>query len=379
MVKVGDFEFSLKELSGAMGDWGTLLPICIGFMAVNGMHPARFMLVFGLTNIATGIIYRAPMPLQPMKAIAAVAIAGSWSPDLITATGLSMGLFWLLMSASSRIEAFLSNTPTPVIRGIQLALGVSLGWTGITMMTDGMWWLGLLALAVIVYMNRGERRGPSALVVVLLGLGVMVYRGTLDWHIPGLYLPSVSFPDPGLAWKGFLLGGIGQIPLTLTNAVIACVALMREYFPEREVTERQLMFNMGIMNIGSSVLGGFPMCHGAGGLASQYYFGARTGGANILEGLLEVVLGLFFGTALLNLFTAFPAPIIGAMMVMVGIELGKFSQGLPRSTWLTVAVTVTLGVLANLGVGFAGGLVTELIANHFRGRKGPVPRDTRQN
>lgn len=378
MVRVGDFEFSVKELSGAMGDWGTLLPICIGFMAVNGMHPAQFMLVFGLTNIATGLVYRAPMPLQPMKAIAAVAIAGSWSPDLITATGLSMGVFWLLMSASGRIETFLRNTPAPVVRGIQLALGISLGWTGITMMADETWWLGIVALLLIAFMNRGERRGPSALLVVLLGLGVMVYQGTLEWHIPGLSLPTLSLPDPALAWKGFLLGGIGQIPLTLTNAVIACAALMREYFPQREVAERRLMFNMGIMNIGSSLLGGFPMCHGAGGLASQYYFGARTGGANILEGLLEVALGLFFGTALLNLFTAFPAPLIGAMMVMVGIELGKFSQGLHRSSWPTAAVTVSLGVIVNLGAGFVGGLATELIVNHFRHRRDQAT-DRRQN
>jgi len=66
------------------------------------------------------------------------------------------------------------------------------------------------------------------------------------------------------------------------------------------------------------------MCHGAGGLAGQYYFGARTGGTNIIEGLIEISLGLFLAGSIVTLFSLFPKSILGAMLIMVGIELTKF-------------------------------------------------------
>lgn len=369
MYRLGDYEFSLRELSGAMGDFGTLLPIAVGFIVVNGMHPTDFLVVFGVTNIVTGLIYRAPMPLQPMKAIAAVAIAGSWAPDLISATALSMGVFWLLLSCFSQVEDALKRTPESVIRGIQLALGISLGWTGLQMILPNRWWIGLAALGIIGYLSRGRRRNPAALVVFVLGMLIMLYDGTLEYTPADFALPSLQLPDPALAWQGMLRAGAGQIPLTLSNAVVGCAALLREYFPHRDISERRLMRNMGVMNVLASLFGGFPMCHGAGGLASQYYFGARTGGANILEGTLEILLGVVFGATLLSFFSNFPMPIIGAMMVVVGIELGRFSQTLRSPAWPAAGVTVALSLIFNLGVGFAGGLATELlIQRSLRGR-----------
>ncbi len=56
---------------------------------------------------------------------------------------------------------------------------------------------------------------------------------------------------------------LAQVPLTLTNATIATAALIRDYFPEKAVTERKLMLNMGVMNVVGSFFGGMPMCHGA--------------------------------------------------------------------------------------------------------------------
>jgi len=358
-------EFSLKELSGAMGDWGTLLPIAISFMAINEMHPSHFMVVFGVTNIVTGIVYRLPMPLQPMKAVAAAAIAGQWSADLISATALSMGIFWLLLGLSDGVQTLIQRVPHSVTRGIQLALGIVLGWSGVMMVVEHRWWLGLIVLALIVILNRRATRSPTAVIVVGLGLFLMLYEGTLLVPLSGMTFPHFAWPDPRLAWEGFIRGGLAQIPLTLANAVIACCALVREYFPQRHVPERRLMLNTGVMNIGASLVGGFPMCHGAGGLASHYYFGARTGGANVMEGALEVILGIFLGTALLSVFVSFPMAILGAMLIMVGIELGQFSKRLHRSEWPAAAVTVILGVAFNLGVGFLGGLVAHGLYNRF--------------
>ncbi|MFO8059970.1 MAG: molybdate transporter family protein [Bacillota bacterium] len=268
MYRWGDYEFSLGELSGAMGDFGTFFPIAVSFIVVNGMHPTNFWVVFGLTNILTGLIYRAPMPLQPMKAIAAVAIANSWAPELISATALSMGLFWLLLSGFSGIDSALRKTPEPVVRGIQLALGLSLGWTGLKMMMPHRWWLGVISLGIIFHLNRRRRRNPAPLVLLSLGVLVMAGDEALRWSLTPPVLPAPVLPNPLLAWKGFARAGAAQIPLTLTNAVVACAALLREYFPHRDIPERRLMRNMGVMNLVSSLFGSFPMCHGAGGLAS---------------------------------------------------------------------------------------------------------------
>ncbi len=114
--------------------------------------------------------------------------------------------------------------------------------------------------------------------------------------------------------------GLAQIPLTVTNATIATAALIGTYWPERKVTVRQLSFNQGIMNLVIPFFGGMPMCHGAGGLAGQYYFGARTGGTNLIEGAIEIALGLFLSASVAGLFTVFPAALIGGLMLMVGVR-----------------------------------------------------------
>ena len=221
--------------------------------------------------------------------------------------------------------------------------------------------LGLAAVAVIILLNRGGRRGPSALLILTVGVGIALYRGAIPDPLFHFSAPRLTPPDIALAWEGFYRGGIAQIPLTFTNAVIACAALLAEYFPTRRVGERRLMANMGVMNVASSLLSGFPMCHGAGGLASQYYFGARTGGANIMEGTLEALAGLFLGTAMVTIFSAFPGAFVGAMMLMVGIELGKFTLGLDREVWPVALATVAAGLYWNLGAGFALGILLHFL------------------
>ncbi|MFW6181680.1 MAG: putative sulfate/molybdate transporter, partial [Spirochaetota bacterium] len=124
-------------------------------------------------------------------------------------------------------------------------------------------------------------------------------------------------------WRSLLLAGLAQLPLTATNAVIATSALISHYWPQRPVSENRLALNQGVMNLVLPFFGGMPMCHGAGGLAGQYYFGARTGGTNLIEGLIEISLGLFLARSIGSLFAAFLSPIMGAMMLLVGLELVK--------------------------------------------------------
>jgi len=196
--------------------------------------------------------------------------------------------------------------------------------------------------------------------VVLLGLGVgiMLAQGRVSqvaFH--GLTWPPLSFFHPAEVWGSLVQGGFAQIPLTATNAVIATAALIRQYWPEKAVSEQWLSLSMGIMNLIGPFFGGMPMCHGAGGLAGQYYFGARTGGANIIEGLLEIGLGLFLAGSILSLFLAFPAAIVGAMMLLVGFELVGFAGQLKLDPDLVpLAATVALALISNMAVGFLGGM-----------------------
>lgn len=97
-MRIRDFEFNLRELAGSMGDFGTLLPLAIGYFAVNGLNPAGLLVMMGLANIVTGIIYRLPMPIEPKKVLAATAIAQKWPPSLIYASGLGTGIIWLILS-----------------------------------------------------------------------------------------------------------------------------------------------------------------------------------------------------------------------------------------------------------------------------------------
>ena len=355
-IKVGSFEFNLRELAGSMGDFGTLFPLAIGYIAVCGLDPAGFLVMMGLANIATGLIYKLPMPIEPMKVLAVVAIAQHWTPSLIYASGFAMGIVWIFFAVTGIIERLAKITPNSVVRGIQATLGILLAIEAVKMLSTG-WILGIVAI-VIVLVLKDSRVAPAAVVLMLLGMAIVAFRGQL----PAAEL--IRFTPPPLTgfslrevWDSLVLAGFAQIPLTITNATIATSALIAVYWPEKQVSVRKLSWNQGIMNLVLPFFGGMPMCHGCGGLAGQYYFGARTGGTNLIEGAIEISLGLFFAAAIAGLFSVFPTAIIGAMMLLVGIELTKFARDIRVGRDLIpLAATLAVALLANMAVGFAAGL-----------------------
>lgn len=350
-----DFEFNLRELAGSMGDFGTLFPLAIGFIAVNGMDPAGLFIIMGLANIALGLIYRLPMPLEPKKVVAVTAIAQEWPPHLIYNSAFGLGLLWFLLVFTGLLRKLVSITPLFLVRGIQIALGIMLGWRALQMMTPAPL-LGLLAV-VIALVLRENRYAPAAVVIMALGVGIMAWRGELQQVIVlDVTLPPITIPRLDAMWEAMVLAGFAQIPLSITNAVIAAAALIRDYFPEKAVSERKLMLNMGAMNVIGSFFGGMPMCHGAQGLAGQYYFGARTGGTPILEGLIEISFGLFLSRSIANILTAFPMALIGGMIVMVAVQLGKGAVNLRGWKLGLAATTAAVSVATHMAVGFAIGL-----------------------
>ena len=356
-MKFKSFEFNLREFAGSMGDFGTLFPLAIGYIVVNGLNPAGFLVMMGLANIATGLIYRLPMPIEPMKILAAAAIAQAWSPTMVYASAFAMGIIWLTITFTGAMRWLVKVTPLVVVRGVQIALGVSLAAQAFPMLQT--WWLlGLVSIIIILTM-RQNRYAPAALLLMLMGIGIVFFRGQFS-QIPGpaLTLPTFTFFGLKDVWNALLLAGFAQVPLTIGNAVIATTSLIREYWPERtDINENKLALSHGVMNLIVPFWGGMPMCHGAGGLAGQYFFGARTGGANILEGIFEIVLGLFFAGSIAVLFTAFPQAIIGAMLLLVGVEMLKFAKDLRfNQNLIPTATTVILALTFNMAVGFFVGL-----------------------
>jgi hypothetical protein len=373
-MRVRSFEFNLRELAGSMGDYGTLIPLAVGYIVVNGLNPAGFLVMMGLANIATGIVYRLPMPIEPMKVLAVMAIAQGWTPSMVYASGFAMGVIWLVLAATNLIGWIAKITPQSVIWGIQVTLGILLAVEA-TKMLSSSWGLGILAIGIVLVL-RQNRYAPAAIVLILLGVAISLITGTLQQVAPpALHLPPLTGFRRDEIWQTLLLAGFAQIPLTVTNATIATAALIKTYWPDRQVSERQLSFSQGLMNLVLPFFGGIPLCHGAGGLAGQYYFGARTGGTNIIEGLIEISLGLFFASSVAGLFILFPASIIGAMMFLVGIELVLFARNmrLDRDA-LPLGATVIVGLLSNMALGFAAGLLVYHLDGYVRKRSFGVMR-----
>ncbi|RJP69701.1 MAG: hypothetical protein C4532_10505 [Candidatus Abyssobacteria bacterium SURF_17] len=373
-MRIKSFEFNLRELAGSMGDFGTLFPLAIGYIAICGMNPTGLLVMMGLTNVVTGLAYRLPMPIEPMKVLAVMAIAEAWSPSLIYASGFAMGIVWAVFALIGLMDLIAKYTPKSVVRGVQTALGVLLAREGLKLVST--WWLLGIVAVLIVLIFRKNRYAPAAIVLVVLGLAIMGFNGDFERVAgPRLTLPPFTSFSLREVWDSLVLGGFAQIPLTATNAIIATSALITHYWPDRRVTERRLSLNHGLMNLVVPFFGGMPLCHGSGGLAGQYYFGARTGGTNIIEGIIEIGLGLFLAASIATIFATFPKAIIGAMMFLVGIELMKFARDL-KANWelLPLAVTVVGAVAVNMAVGFVLGLLAHYL--FVRDRLSGEPRKT---
>lgn len=363
-IEKGYSKFSLREFGGAFGDWGTLLPFIIGFVLIVGFNPAGIFLCLGITNIILGIKYNLPLPVQPQKTIGTVALSQKWTPSMVISTGFGTGIIWTVLGFSKKLNKIVERVPTTAVRGIQLGLGLLLGWAAILLFIDNII-LGIIAVAIILVLIKNKRI-PSAIILMFMGFFIIFYTGAVIASDVIFQLPNFTFYLPN--WQdliiGMLLAGIAQLFLTLTNVMIATVSLAKDLFPEKEdaIDANSLAFNMGVMNLINPFIGGIPLCHGSGGLAAQYAFGARSGGSMIFEGILEIILGLFFSHALFLLFTTFPKAILGAMLLYTAFLLGRIAfKEFNLKTIPIIIISAILCFFINITLGFIVGLVLYLI------------------
>jgi len=348
-----DFRFNIQELAGAVGDYGTLFPIVLGVAVVTEINLGHILLFFSIWYIFTGLYYKKPVPVEPMKAIGAIVIAGQFTQNEIAATGIVIGVFFLVLGYLGGMKVIEDKVPQSVIRGIQLGLALILLETSFDfLITD--YFISLLSISIILgfFVVSKIKSIPdiSSLIVlgIGLGLGIMKYGMPSPEMMPSF---SLFLPNFGDFLTGSWLLVIPQIPLTITNSILATSVLMNDLF-RRKVDPDKLSKTVGLMNLFSTPLGGFPMCHGSGGLAAQYRYGARTGGSNIMSGLILLIIALFFASP--AFIEILPLAIFGALLVFVAIELGKHS--FKTDSYIITGLIAVLSLIFNLSVGFVSGL-----------------------
>lgn len=306
---------------------GTDVPLLVGVALAAKLDGASLLLMFGLMQIFTGFAYRMPMPVQPLKAMAAIVIAQQTSGAVLYGAGLAIGVVMLVLSATGLLEWLGRIIPKSVVRGIQFGLGLQLASIalGNYVQVDGATGYALAGAAfVIVILLLGNRRLPAALPVVALATAYAavfkldggVLTQALGFHLPQLHIPRT--PD---ILAGFVLLALPQIPLSLGNSVLATRQLAADLFPDRALSVRTIGFTYAAMNLISPWFGGVPTCHGSGGMAGHYAFGGRTGGSVMIYGVFFVLLGLFFGPGFDSIVSAFPLPVLGILLLFEALGL----------------------------------------------------------
>ena len=340
----GTLTRSLKELSGALGDAGTLLPLMLGAIAVAGLAPGPVLAGFGLFYIATAAYYRLPIPVQPMKAVAAVVLTAQLSPSALAASGVMIGAALLALGSTGWIAKLARLVPQSVLAGLQLGLGAALAMVAVGLMATAP--AIAIVTSALLFGLLFAPRYPAA----LIGLAAAVAMARL-LGVPGLDFPAataalIALPAwPTLAEMQSALSVyvLPQLSLTLTNAVILTALIAGDYFGDRaaHVTPARLSMTSGLANLLLTPLGALPMCHGAGGLAAHYRFGARTGMAPLLLGVMLLALALLPGGWGLAMLAAIPAAGLGALLLFAAGELA-FTRRLidcRPSCWPVIAAT----------------------------------------
>jgi len=383
------FKFDRMELAGSLGDLGTLLPIAIAMVLFNGLNPLGLFLSIGGYYIISGIYFGITVPVQPMKVIGAYAIATAMSANQILASSLLMGIFLLIIGVTGAIDIIRKVTPKPVIRGVQLSTGALLISGGIKFMIGtskfqvlqnavephlAFQFVGPIPVSLVIGGVSGiialllldNRKFPAGLIIVLGGIITGMTLGA-KIHLGGggiaLNFPAIlPFGFPGKADFSFALFALvlPQLPMTLGNAVLAYTDLSKEYFGDRsaKLTNRKACVSMALANFFSFCLGGMPLCHGAGGLAAHYRFGARTAGSNLMVGLLFVALAILLGNNIINVLNLLPMSILGVLLMFAGSQLTLTIMDLDnRKDYYVATLILGITLASNLAAGFIAGMI----------------------
>ena len=392
------YRFDRMEIAGSLGDLGTLLPIAIGMILINGLSPTGMFFSIGIFYILSGMYFGITVPVQPMKVIGAYAIATAMTPSQVLASSALMGLFLLIIGGTNAITIIGKYTPKPVVRGVQISTGTLLMAQGVKFMIGSSKFqmvrqmaepyltiqhIGPVPIGIIVGIVGGvltlllleNRKFPAGLVVILGGIFLGLVLGThegFDKLKIGIYFPKLlpfGLPAGADFTFAFFALVLPQLPMTIGNAVIANADLSHEYFGKdsQKVTYRSVTISMALVNLLSFVVGGMPLCHGAGGLAAHYRFGARTAGSNLMIGFLFLALAFFLGIHALAVVYLLPMAILGVLLIFAGGQLAlTIIDMTTRKDFFVALLMLGITLASNLAVGFLVGIIVAYVLKSER-------------
>ncbi len=363
------FSFDRHEWSGAVADLGVLVPITVALIVSNGLTPTAVLLPPALLYLVSAFRYRLPVPVQPLKAFGAIAIALGLGVDEIAAGAVLMGIIFVFLGLTGLLDRVARIFPRSVIRGVQIAVGLLFLKVSWSLVADppssfqvpdvSAAWLVVAGTVAAVVAWFGRRHG-AGLVVVVLGMAVAVATGWSD-----LAFGPSGVPLPAFSVDAFIAAGtalvLPQVPLTFANSCLAPADAARVYFGKeaaRRVTPSRLATSLGAADLFAGVIGGMPVCHGAGGMTAHRSFGARTGGAPFIMGTVLLVLAVGFGAGLAGVLAHFPVAVLAGLLAVAGLLHMALARDLKaRSDWVVAVIVGVSGLVGQLALGLVIGLV----------------------
>lgn len=374
--------FSLFEWSGAFGDIGILLPLAFAFVIFNGYSPRTLFLLWGIAYVATGFYYKVPVSVQPLKAMAVIAIASGFLPHQLSSTAFFYGIILLLISMTGLLKLLRTFFTPPIVRGIQVGIGLILVHKAAEMVMEKGLFLGwessgpllniglMLAVVGVLWFFQFRKKIPLS-IFIIFGSILLALLMKADVKTPpnGVTLISPAIPDFSFFMVALIYLVLPQLPLTLGNAVFAASDICKQLWGKNgeRVDAGKLGISIGIINIFIGLFGGFPICHGSGGMAAHHQFGGKTGGTTIILGSLLIVVSLF--SPLYRFIFFIPLPVLGALLFITGLKMAFFLKRLENSRDITIAIIVAGVSVAtrNLLIAVAAGFIIERsIALYFR-------------
>lgn len=380
MRRAAERRHLLAEISGGFGDIGLLAPLAVALVTLNHLNATVVLAGAGLFYIVTALVFRLPVPVQPLKAVSAIAIASGLGPPGIAAAGLMIGVIFVLLSVTNLTAILRRIFVAPVVRGIQLSIGLLLAEAAIGLMQRkhqltlgagpldgvGITYTVMLAILVLGLLLTFQRRAlPGGALLLLAG-------GAVIGLFVGLHPAArLSLGPAALRWQlptasdfahSFWVLVVPQVGLSIGNSVIATASTAERYFGAagERVTSRKLALSMGLANLAVSPLGGMPMCHGAGGMTAHYKTGSRTGLGIAVYGGVLVALGLLLGASAPLVLAFIPVAVLAGFLLYVGIEHASLVSDLRTQDDFLVAGAVaavsvatgniSAGVLVGLGL-----------------------------
>jgi hypothetical protein len=344
-----------------------LVPIAVALIVSNGLSATAVLVPAGLLYLTAAAVYRLPVPVQPLKAFGAIAIAKGLGADEIAGGALLMGVIFIVLGQTGALDLVARGFPKALIRGVQLTVGLlflKIAWDLVTSPPKSFGehalaqsWALPLALLVVV-LAFALRRWPITLALVGTGAVIMVVSA----GDPVAFGPSaISAPqlDSAVFWTAFTVLVVPQVPLSFANSCLATADAARTYFGKAadRVRPGRLATTFGSANLLAGAVSGMPVCHGAGGMTAHYAFGARTAAAPVAMGVLLLSLALGLGAGLAGLLTAFPLPILAGVLASAGVLHILLLRDLNRARdWAIALLVGVIGFEINLTIGLALGL-----------------------